>query len=385
MAEFTTPTFLQNRSPAEIFGSMKAILPADIDLSEGGHAFNFLYSTALIAAELYQYVLPESIKLAFPEWSYGELLDGHAKTRGLTRREATAAWGEIHVTGEVGTVIQAGSLFSTAAVNDEPSVDYKVLTSTKIPATGDVTMTVQCTQTGIVGNAPANTIALVSSRITGITSVNNPEAMVGGTDEETDEALIGRIQEYDRSQGNSFVGSISDYRRWASSVAGVGSASVIPAQDTTGRVTIIVTDANGAPATEQLCAAVYNYIMRPDTPEERLAPINALLTVTPPETLAIGITATVELAEGATLESVKEAYAARLAAYLPVALEDGEIKYTRMAAALAATEGANDFSDLRIGLKGGDTTNYGTANIPIGSYQLPTIASDDLALASGTV
>lgn len=385
MAEFTIPEFLQNHSAAEVFEKQKAIMPADIDLSAGGHAYNFLMAAALIAAEAYEFTLPEVIKMIFPEFSYGEFLDYHAKDRRLVRRAANAASGEITITGPVNTLIPAGSLFSTASVNNEPSVDYKTLEAAQIPESGSVTMAIQCTQAGIIGNTQPGTIILVSSRITGLTSVTNQEAVTGGTEEENDESLVQRIMAYDRSLGDSFVGSVSDYKRWATSVPGVGSATIISAQDTTGTVTIILTDANGDPATEQLCESVYNHIMRPDNPNERLAPVNAILKVVPPDTTKISIVATVELSENVTLESVKEAFAALLALYLPVALDEGEIKYSRVAAALAATEGANDYSGLQIGMKEGDTISYGTSNIAITSSQLPTIDTDDLILTAGTV
>lgn len=385
MSEFTTPDFLLKHSTEEVFEKMKSILPADIDLSEGGHAWNLTRPTALVIAELYEFILPEVINLIFPGTSYGEFLDAHASSRGLIRRSASAASGEITITGPVDTVIPAGSLFSTAAVNEEPSVDYMTLETVIIPASGSVTVDVQCALAGVIGNTPQNTVVLVSSRLTGITSVTNEEPITGGTEEEDDASLILRIAEYDRSQGDNYVGSVADYKRWAMSVPGVGSATVIPAQDTTGLVTIVLTDANGDPATENLCTSVYNYIMKPDNPEDRLAPVNALLKVEAPATMQISIRATVELTDDATMEAVKEAYVAALALYLPVALDDGEIKYTRVAAALASVEGANDFSNLEIGLKTGDAVSYGTANIAITTNQLPTIDPDDLVLTSGTV
>lgn len=385
MAEFTTPDFLQNHSPDQVFDKMAAILPSDIDLSEGGHAWNFLRPTALAVGEMYEFDLPEVVKLIFPEYAYGEFLDLHAKSRGMTRRAAAAANGVLTITGEVGTTIQAGSIFSTASVNDEPSVDYKVLTSVKIPGSGTVNVNVQCTQTGVVGNAPANTVVLVSSKITGITAVTNEKALTGGTETENDESLVDRITEYDKSMENRYTGCVADYKRWATSVPGVGSATVIPAQDTTGLVTIVITDSNGDPATEQLCKTVYNDIMQPNDPEARLAPINAYLSVVPPSTMAIGISATVELADGATIETVKTAYMAKLVIYLAEALDEGEIKYTRVAAALSAVEDVNDFAGLQVGIKSGDSVAYGTSNIAITSSQLPTIAADDLILTAGTV
>lgn len=385
MVDFETPVFLQNHSPEEVHALMKRVLPPDIDMSPGGHAYNLTIATALVVSEVCEFVLPEVIKLIFPEYSYGEFVDGHAKGKGLTRRPATAASGQLTITGTPNTVIPAGRMFSTAAVNDEPSVDYRSIQTVTIPETGVVTVDIECMQTGLVGNTASNTIVLVSSRLSGVTAVTNEEPITGGTEEEDDASLIARIVEYNKSQGESYVGNAYDYKRWAMSVAGVGSAKVIPAQDTSGLVTIIITDSNGEPANDQLCAAVYNHIMRPDAPSERLAPTNAQLSVEAPATMQISVKATVELADEVALEAVKTAYMAQLALYLPVAMEDGEIKFSRVWAALSATEGVNDFSGLEIGLRVGDAVTYGTSNIEITADQLPVIDAEDLVLTSGTV
>lgn len=392
MAELITPAFLDGHSASEVFAKQQSIMPVDIDLSEGGHVYNILMAAALIVAEAYEFTLPEVVKLIFPEYSYGEFLDEHAKSRNLTRKAATAASGKLNLTGVPGSIIPAGTIFSTAAVNGIPSVDYVLLETLDFPQPDDgeslvstAEVDIRCTQTGTIGNAAANTIVLVNGRFTGIVKVTNAEPVTGGTDEETDESLIERIMAYDQNIGNNFVGSLEDYKYWATEVIGVGNATIIPAEDTSGLVTIILTDVNGDPATEELCTSVYNHIMRPDSPFERLAPINAYIKVEPPQTIEISISATVELTEGATLESVKAAFLARLAAYLPVAMDEKEIKYTRVAAALASTEGANDFSGLQIGLKNGEAISYGTANIPVTTAQLPTIELNDLILTSGTV
>lgn len=383
MSEFVTPDFLLNHSPDDVHAMMKEILPADIDISEGSHEWNMTRPTALVVARMCEFSLPQVIQLILPDYSFGTYLDGQAKTRNLSRRAATAAVGTITITGAAGTTIPTGSLFSTAAVNDEPSVDYAAVTSAKIPESGSVTVDVQCAQSGIIGNTPANTIVLVSSKLTGISSVTNPEAITGGTEEETDESLQARIANYDQSQGDSYVGNVSDYRRWATNVPGVGAATIIPAQDDSGLVRIILTDANGEPATEDLCEKVYNYIMQPDAPDKRRAPIGASVSVGPPEVVQIVVQALVELESNATLEAVKTAYAARLAAYLPEAFEDGEVKYSRVMATLAAVEGVNDFANLRIGVK--DSGSIWTTNISISEYQLPAISVDDLMLTAGTV
>lgn len=385
MAELVIPEFLQNCSVDDIHKKMAAIMPSDIDLSAGNHAWNMTRPTALAMAEMCEYYLVRTLELILPETSYGTFLEGQAKSRNLVRRAATAATGEITVTGKVGTPIPTGSLFSTAAVNDEPSVEYETTEPATIPESGSVTIAIQCTQTGIIGNTGANTVVLVAGKNTGITAVTNQEAITGGTEEETDESLRERIDEIDQSQGESYAGTPADYKRWAKSVAGVGEATIIPAQDDSGLVQIILTDSNGDPATTTLCEEVYNYIMQPDNPDARRAPIGAFLAVNPPATMTIAVKATVELKSGATIESVKTAYAARLADYLPEAFSDGEIKYSRVWAALAATAGVNDFTSLQIGVNNSGSVTYGTSNIKISENQLPTISEDDLNLTAGTV
>ena len=385
MSEYVTPDFLKNRSTEDNHKKITEILPKDIDLSAANHAWNMTRPTALGMAEICEAILPRVVQLIIPGWSYGTYLDGHAKSRNMYRREAVQASGEITITGKPGVIIPTGSLFSTVAINDEPSVDYATTVSATIPAEGSVTIPVECTQVGIVGNTPENTVVLLSSNIKDITSITNAEEITGGTEEETDESLQERIDEADRSQGNSYTGCPADYKRWATSVAGVGEATVISAKDNSGLVQIVLSDSNGDPATTNLCEAVYNYIMRPDEPDKRLAPIGAFLSVNPPDTIQISIKATVELKDTATIEAVKTAYAASLAAYLPEAFSDGEIKYSRVWACLASTAGVDDFTALQIGVKIGDSVTYGTANISVSEAQLPTVAEDDLLLTAGTV
>lgn len=386
MAEFEIPAFLKGTSADDWTKYMFDHTPADLDKSEGGHYWNKTRPTALVAAYICEYYLPEIIRIFNPDWSYGTYLDMIAKTRGIYRRTATAATGTITVTGAVDTTIPMGSTFATASVNEEPSVSYRTLSEVKIPESGVVTIEIECTQTGTIGNTSPGTIILVGNRISGVTSVINQDEVSGGTEDENDDSLKARVAEYDETQGDSFVGSPADYKRWAESVPGVGKATVISAQDDSGLVTIIVTDANGAPGTEEICEDVYNHIMRPDSPLERLAEINAKLSVIPPIAMDIAIRATIELESEATIESVRGAFAKKLATeYLPEAMSDGEVKYSRIWAILSSISGVNDLSNLGIGINDGGTISYGTTNLSISNTHLPSISEDNLQLTSGTV
>ena len=374
MADFETPDFLRD-TVETIHERMLSVLPSHIDSSEGGFAWDYTRPNALEIARFIQFNLYSSIQMILPVFASGEWLSYHAQTRGLSRRAATQATGEITVTGRQGAVIPQGSLFSTVTVGEQLSVDFETTQPGEIPESGTLTIPVRCTQSGTVGNVPAGTIVLIASSLPGVNTVTNGSACSGGTETEDDESLRARILEYDRGQGESFVGNMADYKRWAMSVPGVGAAIVIPAQDDSGLVTIVVTDSNGAPATEELCQDVYDYIMRPDAPEERPAPINALLLVKPPESLQITISATVEFLDGFSEETVKESFQKSVTAYFGDAPDDGEIKYTRIAALLSAVEGVNDFKNLLL--------DGGTKNISVAVTEIPILS--DIVFTSGEV
>lgn len=376
MEEFTLPSFLKKLN-TEYFHKLELdALPSNIDKSKGGFVWDFTRPTALVAAMMCEYVLADAIQLAFPQYSYGEYLDAHAATRSITRRPAVAASGYLTITGTPGTAISSGTMFSTPAMNGYPAVDYKVTSPVIIPDSGTVSAYVMCTQTGVIGNSPAGTVKLISSKISGISSVTNDNDMTGGTEEESDDDLRERIVDFDRSQGSSFVGSAADYKRWAKSVAGVGEAIVIPATDNTGLVTIVITDIEGKAANESLCTDVYNYIMQPDDPGARLAPINAKLSVEPPDIITINITATIELRAGATIGAVTQEFTAALVSYFQSAQEEGEVKYSSVFARLSNVSGVNDCKDLSI--------NSGTANISINSGELPTVGTLTLNVSTWT-
>lgn len=386
MAEFKIPSFLENYTTDDVYALMRAMLPDDIDSSEGSHTWNLLMPTAMVAAQLCEYVLPQVIQLIFPEWSYGEYLDAHAQTRGMSRKEATPATGEITITGAENTVIPVGSMFSTASLNGgDPSISYETTEAATIPSTGSVTVSIEASEAGSQGNTGANTIIFVSSSVVGITGVTNADPVTGGTDEETDEALIARIVEYDQTQGDSYVGNVSDYKRWAMSLAGVGNATIIPPTDATGMITIVLTDTNGDPASQTLCTEVYDYIMSPDNPESRLAPINADIDVVSPTPVDIYVKANVEMAGEAVLTDITASFLTQLKAYMSEAMDDHEIKITKISALLSAIDGVNDFTDLQIGKSISGTITYGTTNIAITATELPTVSEEDITLTEGTV
>lgn len=371
------PEFLQNKSTDQIHTQMLDSMPGDIDKSQGQHPYNYTRPTAMIASELCQQTLPEIIKLIFPMYAYGEWLDYHAQMRGISRRPATASSGSLQLTVTKNTNIPEGSQFSTASVDGQPSVVFETTQGKFNLSEGTTEVPVKCTQTGTVGNVIAGTVIFKLSQLSGVTAVTNQEAITGGTEEEDDDSLRARIVSLDQSQSVSYVGSVADYKRWSLEVPGVGGVTVIPAQDDSGLVTLVITDSNGDPANEEICQNVYDYIMSPADPELRLTAPNVKLSVIPPTITELSISATVEVGTGSSLETIKSAFIEAVQAYLDTARSDGEVRYTQIGKILAGITGVYDYDAL--------TLNSGATNISITNTQLPQVTSDSVLLTQGVV
>lgn len=372
MSDFQIPEFLLNETVESVHARMMSSLPDDIDKSGGQFSWDFTRPTALEKQYFVEFVIVEALKQIVPMYATGEFADYHGQTRHMPRKSATASTGVITVAGAEGVVIPAGAMFSTESNNGVSSVDFLTDEEATIPSSGSIDIKVTCSEVGTVGNVASGTIVIKGSSLSSdITSVTNAEPTTGGTDEETDEVYTARQVEYDQNLDVSYVGSLYDYKRWALSVDGVGDAIPIPASDDSGTVTLVILDANGEPATDELCTEVYNYIFKPDDPYNRLAAVNAVLVVKAPTTVTISVSAVLELTAGATLETVKEAFTASLKQYLSIAAESGEVKYSEITARLYSTDGVSDYSSV--------TLNGGTANIQINKDELPVCNTENIS------
>jgi uncharacterized phage protein gp47/JayE len=371
MQDMEIPEFLQNYDEDSIHEEMLDLIPDEYDKSEGQHFYNFTRPTAAIVSQLRGFNIPEAIKLIWPKFSNGEYLDYHAELRNISRKEAQYATGEITFTGTPGTVIPASYTVSTESKNDIPSQDYYTLERCTIGEDGTVTVAATASVAGSDGNTASNTIVVNTTSFDDVLSVTNSAPFIGGMDEEDDESLYARISEYDKTQGDSNIGNPSDYKRWAESIPGTGTAKVIRPTDTSGLVTIVLTDGNGEPATEALCKTVYDYIISPDDENARIAPCGAFLKVIPPTTSTITVSAMVELTAG-TIASVTATFAERLKEYFPTAIENKEILYQKVANILGDIEGVYDFSSLLV--------NNDTINIPLDDGVFPIVDTTNITL-----
>jgi uncharacterized phage protein gp47/JayE len=362
---FIYPDFVLGADAEEIQARMMEALPEDIDDMPGGFPWDFTMPTALVLSEFVQDRLVRALQAMFPQYSWGDWLDMHGQRINVPRRDARHATGTVRVTGSIGTVIPAGTQFCTPATDYAESILYTADEEAVI-LTGEVSIPVTAAAAGSSSNVMAGAISLAVRPVPGITSIQNDAAITDGTDKEDDETYRERILEYYRAE-LLFVGCPADYVRWAKEVAGVGNAVCIPEWNGPGTVKLVITDAEGEPASQSILADVYAHIAATPDSLGRLAPIGATLTVVAPLPVDIAYVVQVRLGSGYILEDVEDAIASNLEAYYDEAITDGELKYADCFAIITNTEGVYDATAL--------TLNGGTANIPITRSQYPRTAS----------
>lgn len=151
-----------------------------------------------------------------------EVLERWAAIWGIARKAASAASGNVTVTGTNGVTVPAGAVLFRA-----DGVEFAVAADVVI-AGGTGTLSVDADQPGSGGLSDAGVQLTFASPIAGVNAVATVAAggLAGGADEENDEALRGRL--IGRIQKPVSGGKKSDYEVWALEVAGVTRAWVYP-------------------------------------------------------------------------------------------------------------------------------------------------------------
>lgn len=378
--DFTIPPFLQGESVEEIHTRMMESLPADIDRSEGGFPWDFTRPTANEKAEFVNYNLVNTIRAIFARFCDGFLLDYHADRYGMKRRAAESARAILKMTGTDGTEVPAGFAVSTAATYNKPSVTFTTDQAVTLGAE-PVSVTVTAVAPGADGNVAAGAILIVDTPLNGLATITNPSPAFGGIDEEDDDSLRARIVEYEKTQGVSYVGSYADYKRWAMEVSGVGAVQVQGGEAGDCTVKLIITGSDGTPASEEVCQAVYDHIMRPDEESQRMAGVCDILEVSPATQVTITVEATVEIDGTAVLSDIKEEFRLRLEQYYHSenGAETGKIRYTEVGAALLDCAGVVDYDHATL------LVNGGTDNVDVDTGEIPVTSIGNITLTEGTV
>ena len=161
----------------------------------------------------------------------GAYIDKQAAVVGITRKAGTAASCTLTVTGTDGAEIPAGTPFYTAA----GLAFYLDGAVTVSDGTGAGTLT--AAEPGAAYNIGEGEIVSTLKNYSGISGYTNGAAS-GGTDPETDEALVARY--YARMRRSPTSGNAYHYQQWAGEVDGVGYARVISKWAGAGTVKVLL-------------------------------------------------------------------------------------------------------------------------------------------------
>lgn len=349
--EFISPDFLDGTAPEDFQERMMNELPGDIDDMPGGFPYDMTMPTALVASELVHFHLVRALMAAFPQYAWGEWLDMHGKNVHVPRHSASYASGRIKVSGELGTEIPPGSIFSTASASDTAAMEFSSTEGGRIEGEGYAMVPVRAVIPGKGSNVAADTVILQNKPLNGVKAVTNPEPITGGMEVESDEDYYERIQLENESEAFTCIGNDTDYKRWATSVDGVKKCIVIQAWDGPGTVKLVLVDSNDNPASDELARAVFNYIVSPDDRSKRLLPTGtARLTVTGADTVDISYECTgLDFNPGVTnMEQIKADFKRALEEVYERARAVGKIVYHQAESLITDLPGVYDYTTFKM-------------------------------------
>lgn len=341
-----------NETEDAILARKLARVSADLDKRQGSVIYDTLSPNAFEEAQLYN-ALDDVIAfgLNVTADTPNVFVDLKVKAQGMSRKLAVVATGSLTFSGINGTTIPVG----TRARTDATDAVYFVTTSEGVIAGEVAVVNASAELGGISGNASSNSVTVLLGNLAGTVAVTNANNFTGGVDEETNQALLERY--YEKVQRPATSGNVYQYEQWAKEVSGVGDAKVYPIWNGPGTVKLVLLDDLKTAPDASVITAASTYI-------EMVRPIGATVTVVGASELAINVSATLTLAQGATLEDVASEFAVGLTAYLQsVAFTDDLIRYTRIANVLLDISSVIDYADL---LVNGATANIQPADEAVG-------------------
>lgn len=265
----------------------------NIDTREGSMIQTAIGPAAWYLEGVYM-ILKQIQDNAYPATAVGDCLDKIVQTRGLTRKQATAAVRK----GTFNTAVPSGSEFKT--INGADSQIF--VTGDQISGGGpEYVYAMQCKDTGISGNNYSGNLLPITP-VENLTSAVLGDIIMAGTEEETDEALRSRF--YETFDVAAFGGNISSYKNEILSIEGVGAVQVYPAWKGGGTVLCSILGDDLRPALPATVQKVQNIICPPEdggsVPSADgygIAPIGAAVTITTGTTLTLNITCDIDFVE----------------------------------------------------------------------------------------
>jgi uncharacterized phage protein gp47/JayE len=322
-----------------------------VDVREGSFWYVATAPAIREAARIYDLMGSEFPAAAFPLWTWGEYLDDLALGFDLERNAASFAAGVVKFTSEDGVAIPAGT---QVAVEGGP--EYQTTEGGAIlPGGGDVELPVKALLAGSEGNVGIGAITLLESPFDESITIANEEAIVGGSEAETDEALRERLLAAHEGKG---PGNKKDYAIWALAYGeGVGRAIVVPLWKGPGTVLVIVLTAEGDPVSAETVEGLQNFLDPVAGEGEGEAPIGPTVTVTTAEQVKVDVEAEVELETGYSLDgaggtiALEEALESAIADEINRSQPGDEVVRQKIVGRIVSLAGVHDVGEVKLNTK----------------------------------
>lgn len=342
----------EDKTQSVIRASILAAMGDSVSKLEGSFASDMAAAVALEIATAYAHI-DYALLTYLLETNEGEYLERRAAEYGITRKSGTKATVTLTAAGTNGTVLPT----NTQVLSEDGHV---FLTDASATISGGVA-TVQATaaKIGAEYNVIAGSVTRFFKNIAGISSIANENAAVGGTDNESDEALRERV--LFRLQMPATSGNAYHYQQWALEVDGIGAAKVLPLWNGNGTVKVIVASSAMGEINSETLAAVVDHI-------EAVRPIGADVTVVSAEAVTIDLAATVYISPDTTLAAVTAEWSEKVLDYLnDLAFDAASVSYNKLVFLLMSCAGVNDYASL--------TVNGGTSSILLSAEEIPALGT----------
>lgn len=181
----------------------KMLFGEDVDTSEPTALGKFI-RLSVSDLEIAWQTLEAVYYARFPNTASGVSLDRLLPFAGISRNPATRAEHEIKLTGQAGTTIENGTIFSTAE-----GVTFYLLNDVTLGDSGTAKGVAVCTESGTVGNVAVGKITEIVNPISGLDSIEHTDVVTVGEDTESDSAVRIRFQKTIAGGGSATVDSIT--------------------------------------------------------------------------------------------------------------------------------------------------------------------------------
>lgn len=334
----------------EIFEEMALELAqrSGIKVNRGGDMALRLYAVASELATLWAQA--DWLKnQGFPQTATGEFLDMHAQMRGLERIGAVCAGGVIRFVVDSATtdiIVPKGTVCINTVGTEFLTTQLGVITAGNTFC--DVTAVAR--EGGSFGNAPAESVCFMSLAPVGVARCYNPQAFLGGADEETDDNLRARILASYESLPNG--SNRAYYEQTALGTDGVAAVAVLPCKRGLGTVDIIISGAGGLPSQSLI-----------DTLQDKLNEQREIcvdIDVLAPTAVPVNISVQVDVSDGYDVDDTINAVKNAITSLFNGKLLGKSVLLAKLGSVIFAVEGVENY-----------VITLPTADVAVSATQLP--------------